>query len=354
MVEIKSPMTGAYKAVFIFSIAMVILSFVGGMASHFKGVMGIVTWGSVAWLIYKRKNNELVILFKVLMWFEVILGGVGALSLMYFDVNDVIGFGLSTYLVILISGIAIFYALLTFFQKQITNSLNAVLPKAVHTNNYIPDAAESRCWVQALDEFNSEARNKSLWAKSFAECNGDENKAQAQYLSIRFSQLVTENKTTPSAGNLSTKKDEPKNKGGYGIFFGILLIVGLAIFLIFSLDKPKRFSSYDAKPTSITKSQNEAQLLEENKSQPVVGGWYPVFFDGPSQSNIETIVAQINKGHVANLQIEYDHNLQLAKWVAKQIVTQTSMQPTLFQYSPPDSGTVSYERNRVAVIVRSK
>ena len=42
-----------------------------------------------------------------------------------------------------------------------------------------PDA--EAVWAQASEEFNTN-RNEGLWAKCFAECDGDENKAKARYL----------------------------------------------------------------------------------------------------------------------------------------------------------------------------
>lgn len=40
-------------------------------------------------------------------------------------------------------------------------------------------------WELALDEYNGGKRNNGLWAKIFAENNGDENSTKAQYLKIR-------------------------------------------------------------------------------------------------------------------------------------------------------------------------
>ncbi|WP_231969672.1 hypothetical protein [Polynucleobacter necessarius] len=86
----------------------------------------------------------------------------------------------------------------------------------------------------------------------------------------------------------------------------------------------------------------------------MVGGWYPVFFDDYSPSKLNEIVARIKEGKVASIQIQYDRNSELAKKLAAQIETQTSMSASLLQSSPPDSTTVSYERNQVTAIIRSK
>lgn len=52
-------------------------------------------------------------------------------------------------------------------------------------------------WAQALTELQSSARRPGLWARAFAEAQGDESRAQANYLSARSRQLAqeeTENK----------------------------------------------------------------------------------------------------------------------------------------------------------------
>ena len=67
-----------------------------------------------------------------------------------------------------------------------------------------------------------------------------------------------------------------------------------------------------------------------------------------------SIVSNIKAGKVASLEIQYDRNLKLAQSLVQEIGAQSSMQALLSQSSPPDSPTVSYERNRVIAIVRTK
>ncbi len=59
-------------------------------------------------------------------------------------------------------------------------------------------------------------------------------------------------------------------------------------------------------------------------------------------------------GHVASVQIQYDRNSELAKKIASQMETSTSLKINLEQSSPPDSPGIQYERNRVTLIVRTK
>lgn len=85
-----------------------------------------------------------------------------------------------------------------------------------------------------------------------------------------------------------------------------------------------------------------------------VGGWYPVFFDQYLADKVDEIISKIKDGKVLSVQIQYDRNADLAKHIARHIESQTSMTVTLIQSSPPESATVSYERNRVVTIIHSK
>jgi len=104
--------------------------------------------------------------------------------------------------------------------------------------------------------------------------------------------------------------------------------------------------------TGITASK--AISSEAKSSKAKMGGWYPVFFDEYSSTKLDQLINSIKEGRVASIEIQYDRNSDLAKKIAAQIGSQTSITPDLLQSSPPDSATVTYERNRVTAIVRSK
>ncbi len=76
-------------------------------------------------------------------------------------------------------------------------------PKPINNQPSITD------WELALDEYNGSKRNNGLWAKIFAENNGDENSTKAEYLKIRaaeISQQRTKDESTRQAsayGNAS-------------------------------------------------------------------------------------------------------------------------------------------------------
>jgi endonuclease G len=92
----------------------------------------------------------------------------------------------------------------------------------------------------------------------------------------------------------------------------------------------------------------------EPKDGRIIGGWYPIFFDHFSQTKLDQLIQNIKEGRVASIQIQYDQNSDLAKKIGGQLETQTSFIPTLIQSSPPNTAIVTYERNRVIAIVRSK
>ena len=104
--------------------------------------------------------------------------------------------------------------------------------------------------------------------------------------------------------------------------------------------------------TESTKTQAVTPEPKSNKA--MMGGWYPVFFDEYSSTKVDQLINHIKEGRVASIEIQYDRNSDLAKKIASQIGSQTSIIPALLHSSPPDSATVTYERNRVTAIIRSK
>ena len=91
-----------------------------------------------------------------------------------------------------------------------------------------------------------------------------------------------------------------------------------------------------------------------NVHKATVGGWYPIFFDQYSSAKLNGLITQIKEGKVTSIQIQYDRNLGLAQKVASQIQSQTSIQTTLLQSSPPESTETQYERDRVTAIIHLK
>ncbi len=105
----------------------------------------------------------------------------------------------------------------------------------------------------------------------------------------------------------------------------------------------------------LSKDSNAApEPLKTKGPKDSLGGWYPVFFDEYSTNKLNGVIENIKSGKVASIQIQYDRNENLAKQLASQIESQTNLRASLMQSSPPESPTVTYERNRVTLIIRSK
>ena len=107
-------------------------------------------------------------------------------------------------------------------------------------------------------------------------------------------------------------------------------------------------------PEDVAPLHGKKTNLARQTQQTLVGGWYPVFFDEYSPSKVQEIVASIKASRVSSIQIQYDRNAELAKKLELEIQSQTSLQVSLSQNSPPESKTVTYERNRVTAIIRTK
>ena len=97
-----------------------------------------------------------------------------------------------------------------------------------------------------------------------------------------------------------------------------------------------------------------SETLKTQGQKAFVGGWYPVFFDAYSSSKLNGVIDSIKAGKVESIQVQYDRNENLAKQIALQIESQTPLKTSMIQSSPPESATVTYERNRVTLIIRSK
>ena len=56
----------------------------------------------------------------------------------------------------------------------------------------VASVTDEGLWAQALEEFESSSRRAGLWARVFAEANGDESLAKAGYLRLRVDELESE------------------------------------------------------------------------------------------------------------------------------------------------------------------
>lgn len=107
-------------------------------------------------------------------------------------------------------------------------------------------------------------------------------------------------------------------------------------------------------PIELSDIAPKASSKRPTSQKQKIGEWYPVFFDQYATDKVDDIIAKIKTGKLASVQIQYDRNTTLAKQIANQIESQTPMSVSLIQSSPPESSSVSYERNRVIAIIYPK
>jgi hypothetical protein len=242
MNELKSPMSLAYKAVFAFVIFMIFASLLGGS----KSGIGILLWGYTTWLMYKRNNAMLVTLFSGLLWFEVIAGGIGFIVIAL-NVDDISV--LWVYGVFILVAIIVAYGLKSFFLNQ-AKGVDVKTPAKAYSHTTLNDNKNAsmdidELWANASKEFNSESRNEGLWAKSFAEANGNADIAKALYLKEVVSRLSVVGKSVvmdessaillgEEASHISISKVDKSDDGTARYFIGMTVaIIGGVILLIF-------------------------------------------------------------------------------------------------------------------------
>ena len=91
-----------------------------------------------------------------------------------------------------------------FLNNEVLNSINNF--KIDSEKNEKSDEIaniDALSWNQAINEFEGETRNRSLYAKLFAETQGDESKVKARYIEIRAKEIQA-SKTPDVPSSLST------------------------------------------------------------------------------------------------------------------------------------------------------
>ena len=181
---------------------MAIFIFLAGIESGTKtSSFGVLVWSYIAWLMYKRDNTGLISLLKKLLWLDGAITAIGALWIVYSDegIEELVGYSAVGLLISGVTSMAIFYALLVYFQKQLN-----IQPVQIKSQIIESDNISDEHWVQAAEELTSQVRNEAIWAKVFSEADGDESKAKARYIKIRVEQL---HRSGISSSNSYIKKD---------------------------------------------------------------------------------------------------------------------------------------------------
>lgn len=104
---------------------------------------------------------------------------------------------------------------------------------------------EEDLYAQVIKELNDDGPRKGLWAQSFAEAEGNENKAKALYIKYRVAQL-------------KSIKEQEKSRAKIANLPAILLILGLVVLVIFTL----KFQADEekARKETIAREQEEQSL----------------------------------------------------------------------------------------------
>jgi hypothetical protein len=235
MTVTKPKMSASYKAIFILSIFMVFFVLLAGAMTNSKSSgLGVWIWGYTAWLMYKRRNTDLVSFYKLLLWFDVIAAGVAVavLSFSDSDVSKYVGYTATEAIILFILVISLTYGLYKYFVGLNANP----------TSSDSFNVADSTIWDQVSEEVNSGKRVDSLWTRAFSEADGDSNKANARYIKLRFDQIKLESRGPSSLSSGSSLPKVPTkinltffdfwnhfNTVGKLALIGILLLVGYGI-----------------------------------------------------------------------------------------------------------------------------
>lgn len=256
----KQKMTPAYAVIFSLSIAMIFLVMAVGIANGSKAVgFSAWVWGYTAWQMHKRNNSALAAFWKIMVWAVVLSMVIGLIA--FFRTGDgverIVGDDFVYFCVKAIIVLVLSYALMRFFKTH--RDLTAI-QFPVEKNKSIDD----KFWGMALDEFES-SKDTSVWAKVFAEADGDADKAKASYLKVRAKALqLVDGDDAKSAGfenNISRAENSPasanilvENKKvegdkrfwfvGFGVF--VVAIIGYSLYGG-DASKPVKVSYADSK-----------------------------------------------------------------------------------------------------------
>jgi len=240
MSSLNRSMSTSYKAVFALSILMIFVVIIGGAMSGSKSVgFGIWYWGYTAWKMYKRDNDSLVSLQKIMLWFEAIAFSVALAVLLFSDADvrryvDVTPLGL----IILASiSMGITYLLYRFFDNQ-----KKISSGTIFTPSSVENVSDKH-WEQASRELDG-VRHEATWAKAVSSADGDDSKARALYLKIRATSLQnSENEALVALAKESLTTDSKPTVFSDSrlkrlAFIGVLcVIVGAISFIAYDSNK---------------------------------------------------------------------------------------------------------------------
>lgn len=89
------------------------------------------------------------------------------------------------------------------------NPIISSASKSANQPQIISEDYINTLYSQALEEAQSGERNKGLWAKCFAQNDGDENKAKAQYVRERVEKIQADSKKGSASPKPKTERSQP-------------------------------------------------------------------------------------------------------------------------------------------------
>lgn len=114
-----------------------------------------------------------------------------------------------------------------------------------------------------------------------------------------------------------------------------LIYLGLALFLT----------------SSLALATESMPVAPSTQHQPVIGGWYPVFFDNYDQTKINSIISTIQENRAKRIVVLYDQNTALANQIIASIQSKVNFAIERSQDVPKDTATTKYNHTRVVVTV---
>lgn len=90
--------------------------------------------------------------------------------------------------------------------------------------------------------------------------------------------------------------------------------------------------------------------IKQDASEPMLGGWAPVFFTGFDKNELDQVVDGINSGRVKRAAISYPTKMQtLANNIRDYLQTNTGQKITMKSVELKDTGQVKYNLKQVIV-----
>lgn len=117
-----------------------------------------------------------------------------------------------------------------------------------------------------------------------------------------------------------------------------LIYLGLAFFLT----------------SSLALASESMPVAPSTQHQPVIGGWYPVFFDNYDQTKVNSIINTIQENRAKRVVVLYDQNTALANQIIAGIQSKVNFAIERSQDMAKDTATTKYNHTRVVVTVYTK